>query len=244
MSQNTSAPMGKNRTGIAMSPMDGKAVVEGAKEAIPSSSGDRHTQDTLKVPYLEEKASIGSVPPPGSLKGAAKTALKMIQGEKATVLVDKLAERLAFERTGTRLYEAVIAKAELLAEKSGPRIDELEKIHNEELRHFHMIKGYIEDLGGDPTAVTPSADVVGVASSGLLKVITDPRTTLPQSLEALLVAELTDNDGWSTLIKLAESFNQEEMAADFRKALTAEERHLTQVRSWLSSHIKAEAGTG
>jgi tRNA isopentenyl-2-thiomethyl-A-37 hydroxylase MiaE len=157
--------------------------------------------------------------------------------------VEKLAERLAFERTGTRLYEAIIGKAESLAEKSAPRIDELEKIHDEELRHFHMVKDYIEKLGGDPTAETPSADVVGVASSGLLKVITDPRTTIPQSLQALLVAELADNDGWSALIKLAEGFNQDEMAADFRQALQAEERHLTQVRSWLSSHIEAEAGT-
>lgn len=157
--------------------------------------------------------------------------------------LDKLAERLAFERTGTRLYEAIIGKAEVLAEQSGPRVDELEKIHHEELSHFHMLKGYIENLGGDPTAQTPSADVVGVASSGLLKVIADPRTTMPQSLQALLIAELADNDGWSTLIKLAEGFNQDQMAADFRKALEAEERHLMQVRGWLSARTQEEAGT-
>lgn len=81
-----------------------------------------------------------------------------------------------------------------------------------------------------------------LASSGLLKVITDPRTTMPQSLQALLVAELADNEGWSTLIKLAEGFDQHQMAADFRTALEAEERHLTQVRSWLSAHIQEEAG--
>lgn len=243
MSQHSSAEMGKNRTGIAMSPTAAKAAIQGAKESIPSSSGDRHTQDALKASYIDEKERIGSVPPPGSLKGVAKTALKMIQGEKATVLVDKLAERLAFERTGTRLYEAIIGKAERLAEGGSPRLEELEQIHKDELRHFHMVKDYIESLGGDPTAETPSADVVGVASSGLLKVITDPRTTIPQSLQALLVAELADNDGWTTLIKLAEGFNQQEMAADFRKALQAEERHLTQVRSWLSANIAAEAGT-
>lgn len=242
MSHNSSAEMGKNRTGIAMSPINAKAVAEGAKESPPSSSGDRHTQDALKASYLEQNERIGSVPPPANLKGVAKTALKMIQGEKATVLVDKLAERLAFERTGTRLYEAIIGKAEVLAEQSGPRVDELEKIHHEELSHFHMVKGYLENLGGDPTAQTPSADVVGVASSGLLKVITDPRTTMPQSLQALLIAELADNDGWSTLIKLAEGFNQDQMAADFRKALEAEERHLMQVRGWLSARTQEEAG--
>jgi hypothetical protein len=48
------------------------------------------------------------VPPPTSMKGMAKSALQALKGEKATVLIDKLAERLAFERTGTRLYETLI----------------------------------------------------------------------------------------------------------------------------------------
>ena len=66
-------------------------------------------------------------------------------------------------------------------------------------------------MGADPTAETPSADVIGVASQGLLQVITDPRTTLSQSLEAMLTAELTDNDGWETLAALADDLGQTEL---------------------------------
>jgi hypothetical protein len=54
------------------------------------------------------------VPPPTSMKGMAKSALQALKGEKATVLIDKLAERLAFERTGTRPYETLIQKAQAI----------------------------------------------------------------------------------------------------------------------------------
>lgn len=240
-----SAQLGMNRTGMDLSPIEGKQIVEGAREGKPSSKGDRFTQNELKIPYLQQNTPVGSVPPPGNLKGVVKTALNMLQGKQASVLLDKLGERLAFERTGTRLYEALISKAEVVGGNGvGPSLKELKTIHDEELRHFHLVKGYIEQLGGDPTTMTPAADVAGVASCGLVKVIADPRTTVPQSLEAILIAELTDNDGWSALIRLAEGFGQSDMAADFRQALTAEERHLLKVRGWLSASVKTEAGVG
>ena len=238
-----SASMGMNRTGMDMAPIQGKLVAEGASQSVPSGGGDRFTQDALKAPYLQEQVNIGSVPPPGSLKGIATTAMNMLKGEKANVLIDKLGARLAFERTGTRLYEALIAKAEVAAPpQTGPTVAELRILHDEELNHFHLLQRYIRQLGADPTAMTPCADVVGVASTGLLQVVADPRTTVAQSLEALLIAELADHDGWSSLISLAEGFGQDEMANDFRQALHEEERHLAQVRAWLSADVKAEAG--
>lgn len=237
-----SAQLGNNRTGLAMSPQHGPEIVEGAK-AQPSASGDRYTQNVLKTPYVKEQTPVGSVPPPLSVKGMAKTAFQMLKGENPTLLVDKLGERLAFERTGTRLYEAVIAKAESLpASDTGPSLAELKQIRDEELRHFHMVKGYIENLGGDPTAMTPCADVSAVASMGLLQVVADPRITVVQSLQALLIAELADNDGWAVLINLAEGFGQDQMAADFRSALAAEERHLAKVRGWLAASVESQAG--
>jgi hypothetical protein len=71
------------------------------------------------------------------MKGMAKSALQALKGEKATVLVDKLAERLAFERTGTRLYETLIQKAQAVngADRSAT-VRELERICREELNHF------------------------------------------------------------------------------------------------------------
>ncbi len=47
---------------------------------------------------------------------------------------------------------------------------------------------------------------------GLPAVLTDPRTNLIQCLDALLVAELTDNAGWEMLIELAQGLKQTELA--------------------------------
>ena len=146
------------------------------------------------------------------MKGMAKSALQALQGKKATLLVDKLAERMAFERSGVRLYEALMLKCRAAANgDSSAALARLEHICNEELEHFHMLWGCIEQLGADPTAQTPSADVSAVASQGIPKVLLDPRTTFPQCLEAVLTAELVDCDAWERLTELAEGFKQTEM---------------------------------
>jgi rubrerythrin len=90
--------------------------------------------------------------------------------------------------------------------------------------------------------VTPSADVIGVASSGPLKVVSDPRVTLNEALKAALTAELVDNDSWLMLADVAERLGQDDIAADFRRALAEEEDHLARVRTWLNSAIEGEAG--
>jgi hypothetical protein len=80
-----------------------------------------------------------------------------------------------------------------------------------------------------------------VSSAGILQVVSDPRTTLAQSLEATLIAELADNDGWRMLIDLARAFGQDEIADSFSLPLAAEERHLELCRRWVSSHAMLEA---
>jgi len=96
----------------------------------------------------------------------------------------------------------------------------------------------MEELGADPTAQTPSADVSGVASTGLVQVITDPRTTMPQSLTALLTAELTDNDGWQMLVDMVRLFDQDEMVKRFQLAQQQEAIHLGHVRHWLTAAME------
>ncbi len=117
--------------------------------------------------------------------------MQALKGKDPIIFLDKLGESLAFERTGTRLYEGLLDKFD--AEGSwagGPSRDELIHFHHEELAHFQMLRNAMVDLGGDPTSVTPSADVAGVTSEGVLKVVTDPRTSLSESLDALRASTL------------------------------------------------------
>lgn len=237
--------VGRNRTGIATSPIDSKKTIEGAKAGTPAAQVDF---DPVEIHKIRVKASteagpVGTVPPPVTIKGVAKTAIKAIQGESASVLIDQMAARLAFERGGTRLYEAVLAKFDAAhPHEGGPTRDELEHLRDEELEHVALLAECMEELGADPTAMTPCANLQAVASSGILQVVTDPRTTLSQALEAALVAELADNESWQLLIDLAERMDQKEMAERFQRALEQEDDHLLKVRSWVTKSLMGRAG--
>ena len=72
---------------------------------------DGQALSVTRVEYIALADPLGSVPPPATLKGAAKSGAKMLTGNRPQAFIDKLAERLAFERGGTWLYDAVYAKA-------------------------------------------------------------------------------------------------------------------------------------
>lgn len=225
--------MGGNRTGIQMSPVDIKKMLAGmdGKLGRPTSEGDESAIAELRGRYIAEADPVGSVPPPATAKGALKSGAQMLTGKKPQVLLDKLGERLAFERAGTRLYDALMAKCRA---DGGAVVDPERLMHfrDEEAQHFKLVHQCIETLGGDPTVQSPCADVAGVESAGLVQVLTDPKTTLAQSLHAILVAELTDNAGWDELVVLAKEMGQTDMATQFAQAQQAEREHLQAVKQW------------
>jgi ferritin-like protein len=180
---------------------------------------------------------------PGTFKGVASTLMQTVTGKSPAGFIDKLGCRLAFERAGVRLYDALIAKVSS-APMNGMKIslDTLWKFRNEEFQHFRMLEEAIRSIGADPTAQTPSADVDGVASLGLVKVLTDPRTSVAHCLEAILIAELADNDAWQLLIQLTGKMGMDDMSRDFMKALQEEEVHLAHIRQWFKESVLEDAG--
>lgn len=234
--------LGMNRTGIDMSPVDSKELIEGAARTVPTSQGGPEAFHENRKRYIREGFQLGSVPPPGTLKGAASTGLQMLAGKRPEVLINKLGERLAFERGGVRLYDALIAKCE---EKQGevgtPPLDRLRLFRQEELSHFETVRDAIRAIGADPTAQTPDADATAVSAMGWVQILTDPRTTVAQSLNAILCAELADNDGWDLLIRLTEDAGLTEISGKFRQCLEEEAIHLAETRSWLQSLVLSES---
>lgn len=225
--------LGTNRTGMQMSPAHMKKMGEVTKLTQPSSQGDQSALGQVRTQYIEAADPVGTVPPPLTVKGAAKAGVKMATGIRPQVFLDKLGERLAFERAGVRLYEALITKC--MAPHDGPdaiEVDELRHFQAEEGRHMMLAKECIEKLGGDPTAQTPCADIAGVEGMGLMQVVTDPKTTVNQSLHAILVAELADGAAWDELIVMAREMGQDDMAARFEEAAATEMEHLESVRRW------------
>lgn len=222
---------GINRTGNETHPIRTRNMIRGMEEFPPSSPGDATVVAGVREEAARHAPPIGSMPPLAVDEPSAALVL----------LADKMGARLAFERSGVRLYEAILSKYDAYGSfDGGPSRDDLERIHDEELSHMVLLWDAVQTLGGDPTAVTPSADLQTTASMGVVQAIVDARTTLVQSLETMLVAELADTESWQTLVKLARDNKQDELGRRFEEAEKREEEHVASVRRWLAAAYELE----
>lgn len=215
-----------NQSGM-MTAEDGGAKMLENMELTKPGRGDERDLAKIRLEYARDADPVGTIPEPNP-------------SGMAGVLMDKLGERLAFERSGTRLYDALMVKC--AADKStGVPAKELKHIRDEEAMHFALVGAAIQSLGGDPTAQTPSADVTGVEGMGLMQVLNDPKTTVAQALHAILVAEMTDNAAWEELIELTTQAGNDDLVARFTKALEEEQEHLEKVQDWYKAATLAAA---
>jgi hypothetical protein len=222
--QNTnSAQPGDNHTGIALHPEYAAAMVSGTKEFGPTSGGGPELLAQNRVRVAAMSTPMGTMPPVSSVP------------TEQLVLLDKLGARLQFERTGTRLYEALISKLDAYGTfEGGPNREDLLQIRNEEHGHMQLVEVLIREIGGDPTVVTPCANLQALASRGIGDVLLDPRTTLLECLDAILVAEMTDHESWELLVNLAAPVITKH-ANDLRMAQQTEAEHLVKVRAWVAA---------
>lgn len=230
--------MGMNKTGVQMSPLETEHMLDDDNILTRGHPGNETGMAELRQSYITEAGGLGSMPVPDTLTGMASMAADMPTGGRPKILLDKLSERLAMERTATRLYDALLTKLAVVDRgKVSISLDDVASIRGDEARHALLIRDAIASIGGDPTAMTPSADNVGVEAMGLVQVLSDPRASLAQSLHALLTAELSDGAGWETLIALAHAHGQRDLAVSFSGALRQEHRHLAMVRAWYQEAI-------
>ncbi|AKU93135.1 ferritin-like domain-containing protein [Vulgatibacter incomptus] len=227
--------LGGNRTGIARSPTLARQTAEGAAASMPKRSF------VGKGAAEVRRELCGKAEPVGTMSGMA---LRGMEGKNPVILMDLLGERLSFERAGVRLYEALLSKfdAASVHEEEFTRED-LENIHDQELAHYGLLISAFDELGADPTVVTPGADLAGVASAGIRHVLADPRTTFTEGLGAILIAELADNAGWQILSELAERCGLDVLASRFRTALEEEDEHVALIRRWQGTRVGGQLET-
>jgi len=191
-------------------------------EPTSGAASDRRTR--IRIRSAREGEPVGTMPPLG------RVARELVP------LFDLLGARLAFERAGTRAYEALAAKHEAYGGfADGPSLDDLRQLREEELVHARMLHALLTELGGDPTALTPRADLQLVGSRGIIEVIVDPRTSLLDGLEAIVIAELADHEEWIGLIELARELDRDDLVHTFQTAQLTEELHLSKIRRWISA---------
>ena len=124
-----------------------------------------------------------------------------------SVLLDTLSEFLMVEQGGLQLYRTAMARC------SSP---ELKTRYAEFLRetahHREVLARLIEELGGDPSYVSPSARVAQFKASKLLESalvvdgLSQPEIEL-SDLENVMLAETKDHADWSLLKQMAEQIN-------------------------------------
>lgn len=106
---------------------------------------------------------------------------------------------------------------------------------------MHLVRQALEEMGADPKAMTPCADIAGVLAQGVMQTLNDPRTSVAQCLNALLTAELGDHAGWELLMELAEDLGYDDMAMRFSVATTTGAGHLSLVKEWLRTEVMGQA---
>jgi rubrerythrin len=149
-------------------------------------------------------------------------------------MMDKLGERIFFERMSIRLYEGLIRKHRGDVFKSRlPDMNRIKQFHDEEKEHFQLLEKIIKQMGGDPNIMTSAAELIGQEAVPWPQIINDPRTTFLQSLEIILHTELIDNSGWELLIELAERNGLGKIAIRFQQALDEENFHLLTIKQWV-----------
>lgn len=226
----TSTEIGVNHSGMGNAPKVAAKMRENTELTRPKR-GDASSMAKVRMDYAAQAEPVGTMPEP------RKAGIE-------AVLADKLGERLAFERTGVRLYDALLAKCGANGKAGAPPMKELEHLREEEAEHFALIGKAIESLGGDPTAQTPAADITGVEGAGLMQVLTDPKTTVAQALHAILIAEMVDNAAWAELIEIADAAGKSELIEQFAKAQEQEAEHLEKVQGWYKeATMTAEHGS-
>jgi hypothetical protein len=214
---------GNNHTGIAVHAEYAREMIAGTEEFGPTSSGGAELLAQARIRMAKSSEPVATMPP------SVGVPLERLP------ILDKLGARLQFERTGVRLYDALISKLDAYGTfPGGPSRADLEHIRREELEHLGVAHRSIVSLGGDPTAVTPCANLQATVSKGVCDVLVDPRTNLIECLEAIIVAELTDHESWEHLAPLIAATDKS-LEAGVRKAERTEAEHLTKVRRWLTA---------
>ena len=220
---------GNNHTGLATHADQLAAMVDGARTFSPTSSGGAQQLAQIRIAYAHAGKPHATMPV-GSVEVARLP------------LLDRLGARLQFERTGTRLYDALISKLDAYGGfDGGPSRTELLEIREQEHGHALMIQALIRGIGGDPTAITPCASLQATASRGLGDVLVDPRTSFVDGLETILIAELADNDSWIALARSAEPVGDKALIKQLAEAQKTELEHLTKIRRWLEAADQARS---
>ena len=151
--------------------------------------------------------------------------------DKQNIYVQKVADRLAFERGETRLYSLAINRLQNSSKSSHQEIIDLLKVNRQnEENHAALVKEALRSR--DPGALESWElfDGVNLAYRGFFETIVNPHSDLPRIIQILFFAKLADHAEWEILIHLAQKVSEEKRMSQFEEALTEELKQLSVLK--------------
>lgn len=141
---------GTNRSGSTLNPSLIQTQLAFAESVAATPVQGSENIKTVRMQYIAHADVVGSPAPLLNQDSALGKALSE-RGLEAQIFADKLGQRLAFERSGVRLYEALMDKV-LATEFAGkPELTaDIGHICQEETEHFLMLKNIMEYLAPIP----------------------------------------------------------------------------------------------
>lgn len=205
-------------------------------------AGPSPSQTELSTNRLHPQRDLTTWPPlPGALIGMPTPAECFGSSEGTALLLERMAERLAFERGAARIYEALLEKLDATPGKPIVSKDAIRRFRDEEAAHFQILCEAIESLGGDPLTWAPTANPIVVQASVLRRAIEDPRSPLAQCVDALLSWERVDLAGWEELLRIANESSQDALAQRLCLVVQAEREQVACVTQWASACAETAA---
>jgi len=121
--------------------------------------------------------------------------MEKLAAKNATKVIDLLTERLAFERSGVKLYDTLLGRLRATEDRTlKALLGDVKEHREEEKEHEEWLEGQIRALGGDAHAPTERSVLVQAESEGVERVMRRDDSIL-HDFHALLTAELADNAG-------------------------------------------------
>ncbi len=166
------------------------------------------------------------------------------RGPEHLLLVDKLMERCAFERTTACLYEAIdLRVAEHGSFPGGPTRAMLSGFAKTKLRHVDVVAAALYAFGAGPPPDAP-AFVSHAALRAVLALVEDPGTALPAALDAIAIVELADERAWGVLVELCRRAGNPGLGGLLDGAQKDACDHLHAVRTWIAAASAVSAAPG
>jgi bacterioferritin (cytochrome b1) len=166
--------------------------------------------------------------------------MEKLATKNANKVIDLLNERLAFERSGVKLYDALLTRLRAVEDPElKALLGQVKEYREEEKEHEEWLEEQIRALGGDTHTPTEHSVLVQTESEGVERIMRRDQS-IPHDFHALLTAELADNAGWDLLVQIADEFGDSAAKKEFKKRLHEEEKHLLFVRNTLLELTKKD----